>query len=715
MGFAALGLLLTSCDESAVEESVAGATVEITNATSTEHNISFDLVIDNATEAGYVTMKAEDVTNSSLTAEGVLESAVVLDKATSQSVEVEELEPNTSYVTVAYVKNSADEVTLSSPSYVKTLEAEALAEVELDNISAQSDELTFKITLTAATEAGYYCLSDADVTENSFTEESVLANATKLPEPMSQEVILTGLEAETAYSIVAYAKNVDGVVTLSETLHITTDAKLAKVAISIKEISTTTESMTFEITPENNPDACYWWFYKMTDDFEERDSQTIVSAGETTSAVVPETFTREGLLDNTTYVVYAVAVVSGTYEQIMTRLEITTPALENPVQKEVQEFSSVDFSSFSGRMHTFKFANSNYAIDIVLQTPTSFLPCVPTGDFVYDANGGGGEPWYIATTTTQIYDKQDGNRKLTINRGSATLSYDSTTGDYTLEGTFQTSENVHIPYKFVGAITYPISIHYNFGLYTSEDNLLNFEKCDNCYKLKLYLAEGVTVGEGKYSFENGKLSDKSVIDVFDYSGEALSSIKFKELEFDFKSDGVNRYRLSGLGVTTDGYTVEIVGDGLNVDITDVALPELPVLKLTNPNALCEYAGGWSPYYYSLEFDCDELTDFFAGLALSEGGDYIPEGYYAYMEEYGSFQYFAVTTNSGSDYKFYDEGGVTVSRDGDIYTIDFEVKLWMGSDDRMFKAQYVGPIDVYFDDTSGGGYDDYYYNKRKQGK
>ncbi len=710
---APLALLLNSCEHTPEEATaIPAATVKIINSTSAVDNISFDIVTENATAAGYLTMKAEEVTNSSLSAENVVESGVALDNAEPQTVVVELLDSDTSYVTVAYVKNSAEEVTLSEPSYIKTVKAEDPATIKLENISAVSDKLTFKITPAAAVEAGYYYLPSDEVTAENFAQESVVKSATKLTELVAQEITLNGLTAETEYSIIAYAVNIEGAVTLSDVLKIRTDEKLAKVGISIKEIGTTTETITFEITPENNPEACYWWFYKKTADFEERDSQTIVSAGETTSAVVSETFTREGLLDDTTYVVYAVAVVTGTYEQIMTRIEITTPALENPVQVELQEFSKVEFSSFSGRSHTFAFENTDYKINVVLQAPVVFEPYIPEGEYIYDSGMGGAEPWAIATTTTTIIDKKNGNSKLVINRGSATLAHDSVSGDYTLEGTFQTSKNIHIPYKYVGPVVYPISIHYNSGLYTSDNNLIDFEKGSDTHKLRLYLADGVTVGGGVYSFENGKLSEKTQIEVFNYEGESLSTIKFKELKFTLKDEGAKTYRMEGDGITTEGYTVSIVGDGLVVDITDVALPELPVLTLTNPRVLCEWEGGWSLYYYSLEFDCDELQDFFAGLGLSEGGDYIPTGFYPYMEEYGSFQYFDVKTNAGSDYMFHDEGGVTVSKEGDIYTIDFEVKLWMGSDDRMFKARYVGPIDVDFEDSSDGGYGDYYYTNNK---
>ncbi len=715
MGLATLGIILTACDETALEGVLSTASVKIENATSDVDNISFDIVVEDAIEVGYLVLEADDVTNSSFTEANVFENAVVLDEAKSQSVKVEELNPDTSYVVVAYAKDEASKIVISAPAYVRTAEAEALASVKLENISASSSEIVFKITPTAAAELGYYYLPEADVKEDSFAEVSMLENATKIEEVKTQEVTLSTLKAETKYAIAAYAKNIEGAVTISDILYITTDKKLATVDIHIKEIATTTETMTFEITPENNPDACYWWFYKKTADFEERDSQTIVSAGETTSNMTPQTYTREGLLDDTTYVVYAVAVETGTYKQIMTRLEITTPALENPVQKEVQEFTEVEFTSFSGRSHTFAFENENYSINVVLQTEVCFEPRIPVGEFTYDSEHGGSTPGAIATTTTTIIDKANGNSKLTINRGSATLSYDSTTGDYTLEGTFQTSKNIHIPYKYVGGITFPIKFHYNSGLYiTDGGNYLDFEKADKNYYLKVYLADGEKVAAGEYSFENGKLSDKTSIAISDYEGNAVSTLTFKELAFDFVEESTNYFTIEGRGITTAGYSVLLTGDGLRVDVTDVALPELPVLTLTNPRALCEYEGGWSPYYYSLEFDCEELETFFVGLSLSEGGDYIPEGDYLYMEETGSFQYFEVKTNSGSNYRFYDEGGVTISKEGDNYTLEFAVKLWMGADDRMFKAKYVGPIEVDFQDNSdsGSGYDDYYYSKKK---
>ncbi len=563
--------------------------------------------------------------------------------------------------------------------------------------------ITFDIELSNATQAGYVILKSDDIADDSFDAVKVFANGVKLEKAESQSVTLSELEVETAYTIVAFAlngemKNIDDIV-VTAPLEVSTTAvpDAPKPTVEIESLGSTTSSITFKLTPKNNPFECCYKVYRMTPDFKEKDSSDVKdNAKYMTTTAMENPVVIENLLDDQTYVVYALAIAAD-YQYELSRLEIKTKALDPPTTDIAKQKFEVDTLLVSSiRMFNVKFSNESYKLDMLLQSDYYFKPLIPVGTYIMEKGTAPGEVGYIRDSEVSLVSALT-NEEIPLHKGSVEVTL--TDGVYSFDGHFITEANELIEYSASSEIVYPLDYRGCSALLYPDTNILEQENGNDFFRLEMHLAEGETIESGTYSIANGKLLPSSCIATRFGGNDRAEVIELKALEVVFSlrdSDDDNELKYTGTATTVEGYEIQIVGDPY-VDVTKKPKEELPTLDIKAVEVLSWYFGDYPAGWYSVRYSFDCEVEGFAAFCFevdaglfADAAVMLKDGTYGYNESAGPMLEIFFKRDGGSLLYFQDEGGVTIKKleNGEY---EMSIELYEMGEERAFTATFKGEI------------------------
>ncbi len=580
--------------------------------------------------------------------------------------------------------------------------------VAIKAVSSADDSIVFNIELSDATEAGYLVLNSSELKSNSFEPVTVYANATKLENPQSQDITVSKLDSEQSYSVIAYALNGDmetfSDIVLSDSLVMKTSAvpsgPVPSVTIEAKE--STTSSISFKLTPQYNPYECCYKVFRKTADFKDKSVGDVIdNATYVTANTMENVITIDELIDDQTYVVYAVAVSTSAesgYHFELSSLEIATLPLDAPttdIAKQTFEVDSLLIGSV--RMYTLMMSNENYNLEMMLQSDYYFEPLIPVGTYILEQGVAPGEPGYIRDLDISLVDRKT-YEEIPLHKGAVEVTFDN--GTYSFDGHFITEANELIEYEATSDMAYPLDFNGCSALLYPDTNIMEQENGNDYFRLDLYLADGVTIESGTYSIANGKLKSDTKI-VTQFAGKDTGEIELSEIEVVFSPRDENlpnsfQFKYTGTAVTADGYKINIVGEPY-VDITEKPKPPLETIVWTSCGIdswyFGDYPSGWYSNRFCFYFEAEGYNKMSFEIDKMGGSvNEVPEGFYGYNESAGPMLEIFFKKDGGTVLYFQDEGGVTITKHGEN---DYELylELYEMGEERPYTATYRGAIDV----------------------
>lgn len=328
--------------------------------------------------------------------------------------------------------------------------------VELTPGETSTTSLSFTVIPTNAVKCSWYC---EEKTENSalLPASEIFSKGTALEEVKTQVVTVSGLKADTEYVISAAVENEVGEqAAVEELLTIRTVAEqetTTGMKVEISDVVTTVSSITLTVTSKNAEFSAYTWEEIVDGVFPDYNATDVVSKGKKLESN-NETVTIEGLKDNTRYMLYAACEAADSYDRVMTKLEVTTKALDAPTEIIEQKFSEVEFKHVvNGKNNVLAFTNNDYTLNLVLVSndENKYKPFIPAHEYKYEKNGVLND-WSI-TTLSNIISKDDGT-EIDFEKGSVDVKYEN--GTYTITGSLITVENKEFRMTFEGEIPYII-------------------------------------------------------------------------------------------------------------------------------------------------------------------------------------------------------------------------------------------------------------------
>ena len=280
--------------------------------------------------------------------------------------------------------------------------------------------------------------------------ETIFKDGELLEEVKSQLIKKDGLKAGTEYVVTAAVRNQDKEA-VSEELILKTDGipSGTTMKVTISDVSATTSTITFTITCANAGEAFYDVREKGVGD--EPDAADIVYEGYSIPTQEPQTITVDNKKDNTTYVIYAVVE----------------------------------------------------AADFYCDDESAYMPYIASHEYTYDKNGST-DDWAISTLTS-ITETSTGNR-LGLEKGSFTSSVEN--GEYNIEGTFVTTDNVEFKFKLTGKLQFNYKANYPSATASMTDDGMDIAfNLDELYSLSL-LTQSQTIA-GTYTVGCNILSESA--------------------------------------------------------------------------------------------------------------------------------------------------------------------------------------------------------------
>lgn len=466
--------------------------------------------------------------------------------------------------------------------------------------------------------------------------ETIFKDGELLEEVKSQLIKKDGLKAGTEYVVTAAVRNQDKEA-VSEELILKTDGipSGTTMKVTISDVSATTSTITFTITCANAGEAFYDVREKGVGD--EPDAADIVYEGYSIPTQEPQTITVDNKKDNTTYVIYAVVE----------------------------------------------------AADFYCDDESAYMPYIASHEYTYDKNGST-DDWAISTLTS-ITETSTGNR-LGLEKGSFTSSVEN--GEYNIEGTFVTTDNVEFKFKLTGKLQFNYKANYPSATASMTDDGMDIAfNLDELYSLSL-LTQSQTIA-GTYTVGCNILSESAFSIIPNPASFGLESGSVTMTD-----KGDDYYEAVADLVLEGGWPVYF-----KIDFLKIASPDTPgendVIEFTSAEAqgYADNTGYLTLYTIILENDqWDAQIEF----AESFGAyDELPDGKWLYSSwtEGGDgmiTQYRITDKNSGSRINDLDEGNMTITRNGDQYEINIDILRAGG---ESFKGQYSGT--VVCEDMSGG--------------
>lgn len=521
--------------------------------------------------------------------------------------------------------------------------------------------------------------------------ETIFKDGELLEEVKSQLIKKDGLKAGTEYVVTAAVRNQDKEA-VSEELILKTDdiPSGTTMEVTISDVSATTSTITFTITCANAGEAFYDVREKGVGD--EPDAADIVYEGYSIPTQEPQTITVDNKKDNTTYVIYAVVEAADSYDRVMDTYEIITEKLPDPEETDTEEFSNGTINVYgSGRNYVIESSNDNYTIklDFYCDDESAYMPYIASHEYTFDKNGST-DDWAISTLSS-ITETSTGNR-LGLEKGSFTSSVEN--GEYNIEGTFVTTDNVEFKFKLTGKLQFNYKANYPSATASMTDDGMDIAfNLDELYSLSL-LTQSQTIA-GTYTVGGNILSESAFSIIPNPASFGLESGSVTMTD-----KGDDYYEAVADLVLEGGWPVYFKIDFLKIDTPDTP-EENDVIEFTSAEAqgYADNTGYLTLYTIILENDqWDAQIEF----AESFGAyDELPDGKWLYSSwtEGGDgmiTQYRITDNNSNSQITDLDEGNMTIARNGDQYEINIDILRTGG---ESFKGQYKGT--VVCEDMSGG--------------
>lgn len=181
------------------------------------------------------------------------------------------------------------------------------ATISLEITGTTTESITFEITTENAATYSYAFAKSADIAAAEYvTEDAQNGSAVKIER--------TGLEADTEYTVKAYASNADGKNSLEA---VETATTTSAASVKIQEVSKTSSSITFRLVPMNAVSVSY----AVADPDEDVESMELLNKSESGEE---QEFTEEDLLEDTNYTIVATATNASGEESARSYLTVKT-------------------------------------------------------------------------------------------------------------------------------------------------------------------------------------------------------------------------------------------------------------------------------------------------------------------------------------------------------------------------------------------------------
>lgn len=572
-----------------------------------------------------------------------------------------------------------------------SVDQEKQPSITLTKGQVTESSVSFTVIPVDADACSYICMEN---TENLTIPDAV--------EIMKSGIALTGIETQvitvpdltvkTEYVIVAAVSAGDGAPKASSPLTISTSESIGPLMdVKIENTSTTASTLTFTVVP-TNASECRYDVYK--EGGKVPDVSDIMLAGVKISAFEPTTITLEDRIENVSYIVYAAVEASNGVQQVMATATLTTQERPAPEVLPTEYFTTEGaMSVFRDYNYVVKFENENYDITLDFYADANGVkkPVIPEHEYIFVKDYNDGQAWTINNVSTRITSKKT-SANLNLEKGS--MSVTRKNGSYVIAGTLVTSENKAFSFEYTGQLIYPYGKFDAGVLDETETGSLITLTGNPLFTLKLDIRGAFAAGE--YTIAAGTLGAATTLEANDKS----QAYRFTAGSVIVTNPDALKYEFECLFTTTEGYLLSVTA-AANLEV-EIVEPDKEYV-FTSAEGYAEPDATGYVLNYTIEF---KGTDFekalFTFCETSFDGTILPNGTYLYnaASENGAGtilgQYTSIELKGGTLLRL-DQGTVTVSRSGAVYTVIFDIKLF-GSESR-FKARYEGDIDI--TDYSGG--------------
>lgn len=669
--------------------------VILKESTITPQTLSFSVATENAVScAYYYSDKEEEV--SSITAEEILARGTLLTTPKLQNITLSELSPETKYYITAAAKSKTDNVAkVASPLAMTTGKETLELTVILTEGAVTENSISFTVIPMNAEACAYLCIEEpADGEIPTFTSEQIFSEGTTLSKPEVQLVTVKDLTPGTSYVITAAVKKGGANAVVEKPLVMATESGGSglKMEVKISDVETTDNSITFTVTTANAGKAA-WDVERITEDYRERDAHFIIYSGkEIEGHNTPKTFTKDDLVDDAEYIIYA-AVQSGDgmYNYEMEKLRVRTKKRPGPTELTPQVLTEGKLKGvLRGRQYTVELANSEYTITLDFNgeeaEKNAYRPAIETGVYTHSkTNSNPYIPWTI-DFLSKVVHKTDGALKL--EKGELTIKQNGSKYDF--EGYFITEKNEMFRYEYNGEIPYPID-RMNSGAIEETDNGYKMKLLGDIHNLELIFdSKGDIVGEHAVG-ENIAKTSAIVVAASDsrYNIES-GTLKIEEPYED-------RLDITGSVTLNNGDKVNINIAKVNVNIPDPVVPEvITFTKVLKCQSWEEGEDMWGMIGYHVELaDASGATAFHFDIGNLYGSlNSLATGKYFYSSDSPEISDGGVgwikLIEAGVDVsRDTEDGEVIISKEGTTYTIEVKMSLRGG---KEFKGKYVGPVE-----------------------
>lgn len=574
------------------------------------------------------------------------------------------------------------------------------------------DSITFTITTTNADECAYI-LYDYEAP----TADAIFSKGTAVETNKAVTVTVSDLKDNKAYKVAAAVKGGEKVEV--KTLEMTTAEKEAPtVMVEAGEVSVT--SISFTITPAN-AEKCTYVVLAPGDEIPTTDE--ILMNGTDVAYNAASEHTIKHLTPETTYTVIA-AVRAGVTRVASEPVEITTDKQEQ--QQKPNESNCVIKASASNNtfeLKVYELDGKTFIATVNMGAPSAFINIIPEADYHFDGNASYNSELYdywfnskdIYSGTLSVKHLSEGYEILIqgTGRGDAPINY-LYSGIVEPINKSSVIANPPVPYDdntYSPAVNSITGSHYQPGTYF-DLNLV----CDGGYVFGITLITPETVNdaiipEGKYTLGGEyELSEYSTV-TYHYDPTDAAA----EFAFVFQEDSYveithldGGYKVSVNVVNALRTRFDFVYEGLilkdenasyNFENPGYTYPATYSVVFTKAGkAGANYAGNGYCYAFNNEYG-DTLKICFNDSKASADG--IEPGTYVIINSFDDWvpaydpSAFQICGNDSpmvlvdypNPYPFYPSPGICkVSKEGDVYTIDFRAYVYYSGYDG-----YDGPV------------------------
>lgn len=666
------------------DEPVKNPKVELAEGSASATELSFTVIPSEADECWYLCVEKDGDNVPSV--ETVMSEGKALEKMETTKVTVSDLTSETEYVVVAAASAKGGKPVVSEPLYMKTAKADSNeCSVILTPGEVTETSVSFTVVPMNADKCSYMCMKAEGASVPTAAE--IFEKGTALEKMEQYTATVSDLDTETEYLIYTAASVEGGEAVVSEELRMKTKKAEAgqDMSVEIVDVKVTYNSVTFTVVPSNAGGGKYTHYMK-TDEFVMPgavDAYDVYSKGKSLESVsAPQTVTIENLRADTEYYIMAAVESASSYDKVMGYVEIRTEKLPEPEEMPLATFTEASLNVYRKNNYVieFKDADTQFNLDLIGSLNPSMEPVMEQHEYTYVPDMAGNEnEWMISPATTKLTMNGEEYRFV---EGKATIEYN--VPEYRICGRMITNDNKAFSFEYSGRLPYPVSM--TEGEIISEGGRTSMSLKGQYYSASVDFTSEIT---GEHTVGNG-VAATSALSVNDGA-----SYTFKSGNVTVTEDSENVYNVNAEVELESGDMVSVSAE--RISMVPPVDPGESEIVLTEVSAM----GGPDMSGYLASYDItfkNEDWSFYFWIDAPGYYDEIPAGKYIYSS-YGGGDISSYRINGPeTSYNDIDEGTMNITKDGNIYTVEFEMVRTNG---EKFIGKYVGEIEC--TDMSGGMY------------